>query len=77
MKSMMTSLLYRSSQACTSIGVRLAVDLETGEYATYLNFKDGDPQDDERGHYFMFEDAPHLAHKVATDDFFQRLTTGT
>lgn len=76
MKPEMTSLLLAASTADPTISVRLACNLDTGEYATYLNFNGGSSNKDERGHYFQCEGAAHLAHKFATDDFFKRLETG-
>lgn len=76
MKLGMTSLLLTSCAQDTTIKVRLAADLSTGEYATYVNYQNGDADCDERGHYFKCEGATCLAHRFATDDFFNRLESG-
>ncbi len=76
MKPGMTSLLLNTCRADHTVLVRLAVDLESGEYATYVNYDDGDSSTDQRGHYFKCEGATCLAHRFATDDFFNRLESG-
>lgn len=80
MKPGLTSLLHVASNADPKVNIRLAADIDSGEYATYINIPTtnelDDPDEDCYGHYFKCEGARHLAHKFATDDFFQRLEEG-
>lgn len=76
MKPGMTSILFVSCSVDSSVCIRLAANLETGEYATYTNYKSDKSEDDSYGHYFQCEGAKYLAHKLATEDFFKRVETG-